>query len=540
MLQKAVWAPDYLKVVQKRRALLKLYESRDAYDKAVNSYNKNPVEFIEDWVETYDPRNAINGGMTRMPFVLFPRQRELIEFLHECLLNETNGLVEKTRDVGATWCGCAFSVWLWIFHGGSSIGWGSRKQDLVDRIGDLDSIFEKMRKLIEGLPLIFRPQYEAAFMKIINKDNGASITGESGDNIGRGGRKLIYFKDESAHYEHPESIEAALSENTRVQIDISSVSGVGNVFYRKREGGIDWEPGTRLEKNKTYVFVFDWRDHPQRSQQWFDERKQYFTDQGLINVFKQEVERDYAASQAGAIIQRDWIHSAIDAHKKISGMVAGRYIAALDVADGGGDTNALVRRKGAILEFAEEWGERDTGVTARRAVDGVKAFQPCDVMYDCVGVGSGVKAETNRLKDEKLIPNKIRFYAWDAGSTAFPPDERVIKNDISSPLNKDHYANLKAQGWWELRKRFENTHRAITQGIKYKPEQLISLSSELPLLRKIEKELLQPTASLTPNMRLVVDKTPEGSRSPNLGDAVMMCYHPAPVVGTFDSTLSWV
>jgi hypothetical protein len=57
-----------------------------------------------------------------------------------------------------------------------------------------------------------------------------SAGGEAGDNIGRGGRTLVYFKDESAHYEHPDLIEAALGDNTNVQIDISSVNGLGNVL----------------------------------------------------------------------------------------------------------------------------------------------------------------------------------------------------------------------------------------------------------------------------------------------------------------------
>jgi hypothetical protein len=52
---------------------------------------------------------------------------------------------------------------------------------------------------------------------------------EAGDNIGRGGRTLVYFKDESAHYEHPDLIEAALGDNTNVQIDISSVNGLGKL-----------------------------------------------------------------------------------------------------------------------------------------------------------------------------------------------------------------------------------------------------------------------------------------------------------------------
>ena len=55
---------------------------------------------------------------------------------------------------------------------------------------------------------------------------------------GRGGRSLIYFKDESAWYVHPEMIEAALSGNARVQIDMSSVHGIGTVFDRKIEAGV--------------------------------------------------------------------------------------------------------------------------------------------------------------------------------------------------------------------------------------------------------------------------------------------------------------
>jgi hypothetical protein len=36
------------------------------------------------------------------------------------------------------------------------------------------------------------------YMRIINPDNGATITGEAGDNIGRGGRTTMYFLDEWA------------------------------------------------------------------------------------------------------------------------------------------------------------------------------------------------------------------------------------------------------------------------------------------------------------------------------------------------------
>jgi hypothetical protein len=42
---------------------------------------------------------------------------------------------------------------------------------------------------------------------------------------------------------------------------------------------------------------------------------------------------------------------------------------------------------------------------------------------------------------------------------------------------------------------------------------VISIPSDLPLLRTLQKELSQPTASKGTRMRLVIDKLPEGTRS---------------------------
>ena len=74
-------------------------------------------------------------------------------------------------------------------------------------------------------------------MRILNPENGSSIVGEAGDNIGRGARTSIYFKDESAYYEHADAIDAALSQTSNCKIDVSTPNGPGNPFYRKRHGG---------------------------------------------------------------------------------------------------------------------------------------------------------------------------------------------------------------------------------------------------------------------------------------------------------------
>jgi phage terminase large subunit len=527
------WPPDYVAIFEWRQAQVRyLRKYPTLVPGAKEFYRTHPVEFINHWCATYDPRNAGTDKPTKMPFILFERQAAMVEFLWDCLKAQENGLVEKCRDMGATWVCTAFSVWLWLFWPGSSVGWGSRKEQLVDRIGDADSIFEKMRVLVNALPPEFLPagfsaQDHMTFMRFVNPETDSSITGEAGDNIGRGGRKLIYFKDESAYYERPEKIDAALTDNTRVQIDISSVNGLGNVFHRRREAGVEWVKGEQISPGKTRVFVMDWRDHPAKTAAWYNTRRQSAVENGLLHVFAQEVDRNYSAAVDGVIIDAEWVKAAIDAHVKLKFGDAGLWGAALDVADGGGDTNALAKRKGPILKSCEEWGERDTAITARRAVDGCKGLGKIELQYDSVGIGSGIKAETNRLADDGLLPPGIKLVPWNAGARVQEPRGRVIEGDPQSPFNEDFYANLKAQAWWQLGRRFERTWRAVNDSaFTWKADELISLDSKLPLLRKIEKELSQATASTGSRMKLVVDKSPEGVRSPNLADAIVMAFWP--------------
>jgi hypothetical protein len=499
---------------------------------AFEYYRTHPVQFINHWVDTYDPRRS-GAGPTKLPLILFKRQQELVEFLLACVTDTEPGLIEKSRDMGATWVCSAFSVWLWLFWPGSAVGWGSRKELLVDKLGDPDSIFEKIRLIITGLPEFFMPEGfsdvdHMSKLRIINPATGSTITGEAGDSIGRGGRKLIYFKDESSHYERPEKIEASLSDNTRVQMDISSVNGLGNVFHRRRESGADWNGKT--VPNKTQVFVLDWKDHPDKSQAWYDARKARAEAEGLQHIFAQEVDRNYAAAVEGTLIDQAWVHAAIDAHIKLKLPETGRWSSALDVADSiigsGGDTNAQSQRQGIILRQLDEWGARDPAQTARRAIANVTNRGPINMQYDCIGVGAGVKGEVNNLEDEGRLPKGIRLTPWNAGDKVLNPKKRVIDGDRDSPTNEDFYTNLKAQGWWELRNRFYRTWRSVVEGATYHPDTLISLDSNIANLHKLEKELCQVTASKGARLKLLIDKNPPGTRSPNLADAVMMDYWP--------------
>lgn len=529
------WPPDYRGVYAwriRQVALLRsdpvLLESAKAY------YSTRPGDFIMHWMDTFDPRNTVQKWM---PFVFFTRQMELVRFLHEMRETSQSGMIEKCRDAGATWVSCAYSVWSLLFIANDAIGWGSRKESLVDKLGDADSIFEKMRLLLQRLPDVFMPagwntRTCASYMKIINPANGASISGEAGDNIGRGGRKSMYFKDESAWYARPELIEAALGDNTNVQIDISSVNGVGNVFHRRRESGVIWTGEGDLPRGPTRVFIIDWRDHPNKTQQWYDERKAKFIAEGMAHIFAQEVDRDYSSAVSNTIISLEWVDAAVDAHLSIPYLAEDRppdvWGAGLDVADDGDDLNALALRQWIIVRSVEDWGERDPGVTTRRTYAACREKLPIKVQYDCIGLGAAVKSEYNRWCDEGLVnPAQFKFVPWNAGAKVIHPYERVIPDDDMSPLNRNMFGNFKAQAWWSLRSRFYKTWRAVSEGVVYPAEELISLDSSMPLLQQLKKQLIQPTKGESSSLQMIVNKKPNGTKSPNLADAVVQCMFPA-------------
>lgn len=527
------WPPDYVAVTAWRRA----QEARFELDEklvihAKTFYKSKPAAFINHWCTTFDPRNAAVGKPTRFPFIMFKRQEELVEFVMACLDGQATGLVEKSRDMGATWLCCALTVWLWLFGDSVAIGWGSRKKEQLDRLGDPSTIFEKLRILILNLPKQLLPvglneRDHLTFMRCVNPENGSTIIGEIGDDIGRGARTLIYFVDEAAHLDHPEKVEASLLDTTRTRIDISSVSGLGSIFHRKREAGKDWVRGQKCDRTHTNIFVMDWRDHPDKTEEWYNREKKRLTEYGMAHVFAREVDRDYAASVEGIIIPAEWVRAAIDADKKLGLDDSGANVAGLDVADEGGDRNALARRKGVILKSVDEWGNRDTGYTARHAVTLCRPMLPCDLQYDAIGVGAGIKAESNRLQEEGLLPKDLHFIPWNAGAAVIDPFGHVIEDDKQSPLNRDFYGNLKAQAWWSLRRRFEKTFRAVTEpGFTFSYDELISIPGSLPLLRQLEKELSQATIARSSRMKLIVNKAPEGTRSPNLADAVVMAFFP--------------
>ncbi len=323
--------PDYTPTYEKRRdAILRLRKSPELLPSLKEYYKTDPVKFINDWGCTSDPRNAELGLPVVVPFILFPRQEEYIQWLYARWQGGENGLVYKSRDMGVSWLCCGFAVWMWYFYDNTVIGMGSRKAEYVDNLGDPKSLFWKVRSFIENLPPEFRPKdLQSAKMKIINEENGSVIVGEGGDSIGRGNRTSIYFVDESAHLENQESVEAALSATTNCRIDVSTPVSVGGLFERK------------VMANKLPVFRFEWQQDPRKDQAWYDKKCEELDPV----IVAQEIDLNPMMSIQNVLIDGAKV-SASMSNLTLPAEQTGPWMIGVDAAHMGNDASVIHSRRG--------------------------------------------------------------------------------------------------------------------------------------------------------------------------------------------------
>lgn len=506
--------PDYAKVFAERAARLKrIRENPESIPALLAHYKYNPAQMITDWGCTFDPRNIERGLPAIIPFILFERQVEWIEWVMRHWYEQKPGPSVKSRDMGLSWLSVSLACVLSITNDDMAIGFGSRKEEYVDKIGSPKSLFYKARQFVSLLPREFRGGFVSGstdpHMRLIFPHTKSTIVGESGDGIGRGDRASIYFVDESAFLERPLLTEASLSQTTNCRIDISTVNGLSNPFAEKVLSG------------KYDVFRFHWRDDPRKGDAWYQKQ----CDELDPVTIAQEIDMDFSASVDGVLIPSAWIQSAIGAHEKLGFDPTGEKITALDVADLGKDSNAHCLRDGILIAGIEEWHGKtveDIYGTTQKAHEHCDEWGTTVLRYDSDGVGAGVRGDSRVLNESRSKTKQIDAIAFHGGGEVFEKEKEFVKGRT----NGDFFENLKAQSWWLLRLRFKITHEAITQGKEYNPSDLISIDPNLKNLKKLQSELSQPTYKKSGRGKIIVNKAPDGTKSPNIADSVNIAYAP--------------
>ena len=235
----------------------------------------------------------------------------------------------------------------------------------------------------------------------------------------------------------------------------------------------------------------------------------------------------YENAGSKIVIPASHVEAAIGLAEFLGIEPTGKKFSALDVAGGedGGDENAQAFRHGVVIERVDTWNGLDTSLTTQRASRAAHEYGADDLQYDSVGVGEGVTGEWASMGRRLERPSGMELIAWNGGSGVLDPDGRVEPSNPRSPLNKDQYHNLKAQAWFHAAKLFRNAF-AARQGRPYDAELIVSLSPEIKNIGQLADELSQTQHKPSATGKTMVDKQPDGARSPNMADSVVMSLFP--------------
>jgi len=365
------------------------------------------IFWINAFVYTYDPRK----NPSVIPFVLYEFQEKFIKELCWRIDNQKDLLIDKSRDMGVTWCVLLVLTWYWQFAGsGFDFLVGSRKESYIDVMGNMDTLMEKIRFIIKNEPAFLRPQgfdlkTHSNYMRIINPASRATITGEAtNNNFSRGGRRRAIFFDEFAFWECDKAAWRSSGDSTNCRVVVSTPQGFNNHFAELRHSGaID----TR---------TFHWKIHPEKNEGWYQNecaRRNY--DKIAI---AQELDISYEMSDEGILFPWEDLKKGV--HHKPN-MSRERVIVAADYAGEGDDEAVIyVSNNGNILDRKYMKGGGVQGLSAE-CVTMINRYSAqvfiCDAIgNDLVNAVAALLGKNNdgvkliAFKSNEMATDKVKFF----------------------------------------------------------------------------------------------------------------------------------
>ncbi len=202
-----------------------------------HSCKRDIIFWIDNFCWTKDPRKEPDI----MPWICYDAyQPETILAIKKAIREQHDLLIDKSRDMGVSWMVLYVFQHEWQFEDGADFRVGSRKEEFVDKLGDIDTLFEKVRFNILKQPKFLLPKgfslddkKYSSYMKLINPVNGNAIIGESAnEDFGSGGRRRALLMDEFSKWENKISKAAWTSTGdvTRCRIPVSCVAGDSIIY----------------------------------------------------------------------------------------------------------------------------------------------------------------------------------------------------------------------------------------------------------------------------------------------------------------------
>ena len=201
----------------------------------------DPLFFVNGFAWTLDTRLDV---IKKVPFILYPFQEGAFLKILKAI-NVKDLLIEKSRDMGATWLCVTAIFWRWLFFDFESFLFVSRVEEYVDEPGNPKALFHKFDFLLDNLPswlqpLGFRKSEHRRRNHIENPQNGSVVDGESTtENVARGDRRTAILLDEFAVVRNGHNVLKATRDATKCRLFNSTPAGINNAFYDLRQGDIE-------------------------------------------------------------------------------------------------------------------------------------------------------------------------------------------------------------------------------------------------------------------------------------------------------------
>lgn len=276
---------------------LKLYQACEADIKLQEDMRILCKRDILLWVDLFTWTKDQRRRPDILPFISYDFQRDYIKEVKRAIDGHEDLLTEKSRDMGASWIILYIFTHFWLFENGSDFRVGSRKEDFVDKLNDIDTLLEKVRFNLQRQPLWllprgFNPVEHCAYMRIINPENGNAIIGESANpHFASGGRRKAILLDEFAKWDDAaaEAAWTATADVSPCRLPISTPIGSGNKFAQLAAG----------TKEKIKKTTLHWSLHPEKV------KGSYYFDNG-VRISIESPEKAFSLWKHGGKVRSPW------------------------------------------------------------------------------------------------------------------------------------------------------------------------------------------------------------------------------------------
>ncbi len=230
--------------------LNKAKESRSVQRMLKEICRRDILFYVNTFVVQFNP---LQFGDEARPFVTWDFQDRHFPTILKCIDDKRDLVVEKSREMGATWMFLIVADWLCLFHQNKTVLMVSKSADAVDNKAST-CLFWKLDFMHDHLPDWMKGHIDRNAM-YYGFENGSEITGEaSTGRAGVSGRASIMFVDEFPQIKEAKEVLARTSDTCETRFFNGTHLGTDTPFFDLTQRP-DWRK-----------LVIHWSEHPRKSQ----------------------------------------------------------------------------------------------------------------------------------------------------------------------------------------------------------------------------------------------------------------------------------